>query len=199
MSTVQTTPMTAEEFWSWASRPENQDKLYELDRGEVVATPPPGWLHGALCGWIAHLLWSYVLRRGAGMVTTNDAGLLVGRDPDTVRGPDVMLFSVSRRLEELGQKFSEELPQLIVEVLSPNDRWSRLSPRIRQYEARGVPLIGVVDPEERAITVHRPGELPQVVDEQHELVGNGVLPDFSLPASSLFHLPGSSPVGEASA
>ena len=190
MATVQTTRMTAEEFWEWASRLENRDRLYELDRGEVVDVPPPTPKHGALCRWTSHLLWNYVLRRGAGRVTSNDTGLLVGRQPDTVRGPDVMLFAESTHLDELTRKFEESLPQLIVEILSPNDRWSRISLRLSQYQARGVPLVWIVDPEERTVTVHRAGELPRVADEQTELDGNGVLPDFSLKVADLFTLPG---------
>ena len=38
--------MTAEEFWEWANRPENEDRLWELERGEVIEMPPPGTVHG---------------------------------------------------------------------------------------------------------------------------------------------------------
>jgi Uma2 family endonuclease len=190
MTTAQTASMTAEEFWEWASRRENGDQLYELDRGEVVEVPPPGPAHGTLCSWISHLLWSYVSRRGAGLVMSNDTGLLLSRQPDTVRGPGVMLFAESRPLRKIGNRYEESIPQLVVEVLSPNDRWARLSVRISQYLKRGVPLVWVVDPEERVVTVHCRDELPRVFDEQTELTGNGVLPDFALKVSTLFALPG---------
>ena len=47
-----------------------------------------------------------------------------------------------------------------------------------QYLGRGIPLVWVVDSEVRTVTVHRPNELPQVIEEPHELMGNGVLADF---------------------
>src|SRR5262245_24691409 len=109
MATVGTKRMTAEEFFDWLQRPENQHRLFELEAGEVVEMPPPGELHGILCGWIAHLLWRYVLQRGQGSVSSNDTGLLVKRDPDTVRGPDLMLFEESRRLDDLNRRFVERL------------------------------------------------------------------------------------------
>jgi len=122
MTTVASELLTAEQFWEWASRSENQDKLYELESGKVVEMPPPGELHGILCGWITHLLWSYVVQRGRGYVCSNDTGLLVQRNPDSVRGPDVMLFDDSRPLEEMSRQFTERIPRLVVEVLSPSDQ-----------------------------------------------------------------------------
>src|SRR5687768_9361360 len=41
MATVSTT-LTVEEFYEWASRPENAHRWFELERGEPVELPPPG-------------------------------------------------------------------------------------------------------------------------------------------------------------
>jgi len=182
--------MTAEEFWEWASRPENQDRHFELEGGSPVEMPPPGEIHGLLCGWIAHLLWEYVLRRGAGGVTANDTGLLVEEDPDTVRGPDVMLFGESRPLTQLSPRFSTRVPLLVVEVLSPNDQANKVARRVGQYLRRGVPLVWVVDFEDRTVAVYRPGEIQMVLDDTEELTGEGVLPDFQHRVADLFALPG---------
>jgi Uma2 family endonuclease len=198
MSTAQKTLMTAEEFFAWASRPENRDKHFELVRGEVKSMPPPGERHGWLCVWIGYLLTTYALRHG-GNVIGNDAGLVVEEKPDTVRGPDLMLFSETRSMEQLNPGFSRKIPQLIVEVLSPSDRAGRVQVRIEQYLARGVSLVWLVDPEDRTVTVYRPGELTQLVEEEDELTGNGVLPDFSLKVADLFRLPGSAPANESPA
>jgi Uma2 family endonuclease len=190
MATAATRPMTAEEFWEWANRPGNEDRLYELDEGEVVEVPPPGELHGVLCGWIAHLLWAYVLRRGAGSVTSNDTGLLVRQGPDTVRGPDLMVFGESLSVDQLSRKFTTRIPRLVVEVLSPNDRTNEVAHRVSQYLLRGVPLVWTVDPEARTVAVYRPQEIHQVLDDTEKLTGDGVLPDFRMGVAELFTLPG---------
>lgn len=65
MSTVQSSVMTADEFWEWSSRPENRDRYYELDRGEVVEMPSPGERHGVLCMWIEYRLMHYVIHAAA--------------------------------------------------------------------------------------------------------------------------------------
>lgn len=190
MATVTTGTMTAEEFFEWANRPENQAKLYELDEGVVVEMPPPSKLHAVICLLIGRILGNFLFQRGHGHACSNDSGLLVRRDPDTVRGPDLMLFDEQQRLDDLSRKYAEELPKLVVEVLSPNDRTGKVMRRISQYLQRGVPLVWLVDPEVRSVTVYRPGKEHYVVEETDELTGEDVLSDFRCPVAQLFALPG---------
>ncbi len=189
MATVETKRLTAEEFWEWVNRPENQDKLFELDRGEVVEVPRPAEFHGVLCAWIAHLLWRFVLQRGRGFVCSNDTGLLVERDPDTLRGPDLMFIDEPLGLDQLSRKFTQRIPQLVVEVMSPNDRPTQLNRRIGQYLKRGVGLVWLVDADVRSVTVYRRDRYPQVLDDSEELSGEDVLPNLRLAVSELFILP----------
>lgn len=190
MSAVSTALMTAEEFFEWANRPENAGTRYELEDGRVIELPSPGYRHGLLCSWIAHLLWNFAIARGRGRVASNDTGLVVRRNPDTTRGADVMFFDSSPPLDEVTAGYPAELPVLVVEVRSPSDRDNRILRRVEQYHRRGVPLVWLVDPEEHVITVYTPNEFPRVHDETDELTGNGVLPDFRCRVADLFTLPG---------
>lgn len=189
MATVETKRMTAEEFWEWSHRPENQDKLLELDRGEVVEVTRPAEFHGVLCAWIAHLLWGYALKRGRGCVCSNDTGLLVERDPDTLRGPDLMFIDEPLSLDQLSRKFTERIPKLVIEVMSPHDRMTRINRRIGQYLERGIGLVWLVDAEVRSITAYRRDRYPLVLDDTDELTGEDVLPDLRFRVSELFTLP----------
>ena len=66
-------------------------------------------------------------------------------DSDTVRIPDVSVWARNVPVEPV---FSN--PQLIVvEVLSPEDRQSRMQTRIEDFRRFGVPHIWVVDPAQR--------------------------------------------------
>jgi Uma2 family endonuclease len=187
MATVQTGLMTADEFWDWCCRPENAGKRAELVRGEIVEMPSPGFAHGLLCSWIAHLLWLYVGRRGIGGVTSNDTGLVVAATtPATVRGPDVMLFGECDDLRKATRRHARDVPELIVEVLSPHDSWTDMLRRVQQYHALGVALVWVVDGDARTVTVCRPKEYQQLLEETEELTGNGVLADFHLPVAQIF-------------
>ena len=197
MATVSTPKMTAEEFFAWANRPENADRRFELVNGEVEEMPPPKKGHGLLNWLIIRLLTDYVTRRGSGFLLTNDTGIVVERDPDTLRGADVMLFLRQPRPEDLQPRYVEDVPDLIVEVLSENDRPSQITRRVGQYLRHGVPLVWVIDPDDHTLTAYQLGEIPQVFDEQDQLTGNGVLPDFSCRVADLFTLPGQSPPAAA--
>src|SRR5437899_9213088 len=105
-STIATPPklMTAEEFYDWANRPENENKWFELVRGEVIELPPPTLPHGVVAGNAVWILNGYVRQRRKGYVASNDSGVILERDPDTVRGPDVALYEGARSFDELPRK-----------------------------------------------------------------------------------------------
>jgi Uma2 family endonuclease len=190
MATAKTKLLTVEEFYEWANRPENEDKRCELDEGKVIEMPPPSEFHGVLCAFIVHLLWKYVIERGKGYVCSNDTGLLIKRRPATVRGPDIMLFDENRPWHKLSRKFAERIPKLVVEVLSPSDQMAKVNRPISQFLKRGIPLVWLVDPDTRTVTVYRPGGDLQVVQESEELTGEDVLPKLRYTVAELFALPG---------
>jgi Uma2 family endonuclease len=193
MTTATTSGKSVEEFVAWASRPENSDRQWELDEGEVIEVPPPRRTHGYYCWLVIAILTDYVNRRGSGHLLTNDAGIVVSRGPDTLRGADVMMFLRPAVASDFDAPYVEDVPDLIVEVVSPSDTSKRINRRINQYMTRGVRLVWVIDPDERTVTVCRPNEFPKVLDETDDLSGNGVLPDFSCPVRNLFVLPGPQP------
>lgn len=61
--------------------------------------------------------------------------------------------------------------------------------RITEYLRRGVPLVWLIDPEGRDVTVYRSGRDPQVVEEDQELSGEDVLPDLRCRVSEFFKMP----------
>lgn len=193
MSTV-TSPatklMTADEFFDFVHRPENDDRFFELERGVVIEMPPPGELHGVVCGNAGWILGTFVRQRGRGYVCTNDTGVVLETDPDTVRGIDVTLYDELRKYDELTPKYAKHLPKLAVEVLSPDDRPGKMMRRVAQFLRQGIPLVWVFDPEACDVTIHRPGKEPYVLGKDDELTGDEVLPDFRCRVADFFKLPG---------
>jgi Uma2 family endonuclease len=182
--------MTADEFYDWVLRPENQDRHFELVRGEVVEMSRPGELHGVVCANVTALLHQYMRQRRRGRVLSNDPGVILEKDPDTVRGPDVAFFDDVRPYDQFNPKWSEGMPVLAVEVLSPNDRIGKVTRRINDFLRAGTRLVWLIDPDARDVTVYRPGQNPQVFEANQELTGEDVLPDFRCPVAEFFFVTG---------
>ena len=181
--------LTAEEFADFVDQPENSDRWFELVRGEVIELPPPMKIHGVVCMNTGSQLHAYTRTRRMGYVTCNDSGVILERDPDTVRGPDVALYEDAQKWSELHPKYGEVPPRLAVEVLSPNDKQGQVMKKIEDYLNNGVEIVWLVDPESRNVTVFRPKQQPTVVDEGKDLTGYDILPDLKVPVAALFWMP----------
>ncbi len=190
MATAETKLLTAEEFHDWASQPANRDKRFELVRGEIVEMSRPGKLHGMVCGNNVWLLGNYVRQRKKGYVCSNDTGIVIERQPDTVRGPDVMLFDDAETVDQVDRKFARTPPLLAVEVLSPNDTMGQMLKRVREQLRFGTNMVWVIDPDARIVMVYRAGLEEVVLEENEELTGFDVLPGFSCRMAELFAMPG---------
>ena len=144
--------VTAEEFMQIAH---DNDGLVELVRGEVIEMSRAGKIHGLLCSRITFFLMSWSNPDDLGWVMSNDVGVLTERDPDSVRGPDV-LFIRKSRMQTLqdDHNWITIPPDLCVEVLSPNDRWADVVAKINEYFQLGVPEVWVLDPEKHEVQVH---------------------------------------------
>jgi Uma2 family endonuclease len=182
--------MTADEFWEFVHRRENEDRNFELIRGEVVEVSRPTKPHGAVTALVAFELQLYVRSIRKGYVVSNDSGIVIAEDPDSVLGPDVAYFTDANKLEDLHPKWGDVPPVLAVEVSSPNDRPGRMNAKIQEYLTNGVKVVWQVDYEERNVTVYRPGKNLQVIKEDGELTGGDDLPGLSIKVADIFKLPG---------
>jgi len=190
MATVQTKQLTAEEFYEWANRPENRGRICELERGRIVERSRPGKLHGLICAKVVRILGNYTASRKKGYVCSNDTGVIVERGPDTVRGPDIQVFDDAQRIEEVEEKYGETPPLIAVEVLSPNDTHGKVVRRVKEQIRFGTKLVWILDPDAKNVVVHYPDGTDRNVEENEELTGNDVLPEFRCRVGDFFALPG---------
>jgi Uma2 family endonuclease len=190
MASVLTKPMTAEEFYDFVNEPRNRDRHFELEAGEVVKVSRPGEKHGAVCPNVVGLLWQYTRQKKKGYACSNDTGLVLERDPDTVRGPDISLYLEARKFKDLEVKWPKRLPKLIVEVLSPNDRRGKMFKRIAKFLKKGVAMAWLLDPEEETLTIFMPNREPIVLERDEQVAGVKLLPDFRCKVSDFFAMPG---------
>ena len=105
-----------------------------------------------------------------------------------MRGPDVALYLESKRYGELEAKYSAQMPNLTVDVQSPNDKHSKMLRRVNKFLQKGVAMAWLLDPEEQTVTVYLPNQTPIVLEGDEEVTGFGVLPDFSCRAAEFFEM-----------
>jgi Uma2 family endonuclease len=181
--------MTADEFLAFVSRPENEDRWFELVRGEVVAVPLPGGpRYGFVYAALGYCLHEYARGTGRHVVQSNRTGVILARDPDTVRGPDVALYDADDSEWE-SDGWNERPPRLAVEVrfFSTPDGFHEL--KVADYTASGVPLVWLIDPDAHTLTVHRPRHAPMVLTSEQEVTGGDALPGPAFRVDDLFRLP----------
>ena len=165
----------------------DSDVPSELIRGEVVEMPRPGVRHGVICSNVQDPIKAWARAGGRGLVATNDTGVLTERDPDSVRGPDVLFVGRQRWPHERAPDgFLEVAPDLAVEVLSPYDVWKNLLVKVSEYFDAGVREIWVVDPELKTVQVFRPDAPPRTLRTSDVLESKDVLPGFSCSVAEVF-------------
>lgn len=151
----------------------------ELVKGVVQETVSAGGEHGEVAAGMTGELRSHVRPRRLGRVATSDVGVRLERDPDTVREPDVAYFSAETLpLDVKVRGFYKVVPDLVVEVVSPNDSPQYVADRVAMWLSHGVRLVWVVYPLARTVAAHQ-SEGPAVIyTEDDELHGGSVLPEF---------------------
>jgi Uma2 family endonuclease len=167
--------MTAEEV----ERISIPGKVTELIRGRLIVREPPGTHHGAIAANLTYYLADFVRRHGSGAIFAQDTGFKIASDPDTVRAPDVA-FVARERVGAIGERgYAELAPDLLAEVLSPDDRPAEVLAKVADWLAAGTRLVWVVDPQRRAARVYRQDGSLSVIGTDDSLEGEDVLPGFT--------------------
>jgi Uma2 family endonuclease len=122
-----------------------------------------------------------------GAVLCGEAGVRLRHNPDTTVGVDVVYVSAEVYVRQTDETtLIDGVPVLAVEILSPNDTVDEINEKIDGYLTAGVPLVWVIDPHRRTVTVYRPGAEPELVNVRQELAAEPHLPGFRVPVARLF-------------
>ena len=161
----------------------------ELIRGEFYETVSAGVEHGQIVIKLGFLMGSAVIPNRLGRLIGSDAGVILERDPDTVREPDIAFISAERMpLDERVTGYSEIIPDIVVEIKSPSDSVAEVHDKARMWHNCGVPLVWAAYPETRTIDVHRADGSITTLYEDDILDGGEILPGFSVLVRDIFDL-----------
>lgn len=172
---------TAEELLRMPS-----DARFELVRGELIPMSPTGAMHGIYSQRLGAYGGAYISEHGLGDDVAAGTGFLLARDPDEVLAPDWAFVAKDRVPKPLPPGYLPLAPDIVLETRSPGDTRREVALRIERWLNAGVRLAWDLDPERRALTVHRAGAAPVRLSPDDTLSGGDVLPGFTLPMKRIF-------------
>lgn len=122
-----------------------------------------------------------------GEVLCGEAGCRLGRNPDTTVGTDVVYVAANLVHQESDDTtLIDGVPTLIIEILSPSDVFEDIKEKIDLYQNFRVPLIWVIDPHDRTVTIYRLDREPELVNVRQELTAEPFLPGFRVAVAEIF-------------
>ena len=173
-----------------------QEGAFEIYDGEIVPLMPPVTIHGWVIRLLFRLMDTFCTTHGLGEVFT-EMPFILDEKPNWVKGsrvPDVLFFSAARWSDYLASMpdWSEKpfllVPDLVVEVVSANDRYTDVQKKVDYYLKDGIRMIWVIDPARQSASVYQDHHFV-ALGENDTLSGGDVLPNFSVKVGDLFVLP----------
>jgi len=122
-----------------------------------------------------------------GQILGGEAGVILAHDPDTTVGIDVTYIGAEVTVRQTEDStLVDGVPTLVVEILSPSDTIEDVNEKIDAYLAARVPLIWIIDPYRRTVTVYQPDCKPKLFNVGDELTAEPYLPGFRIPVARFF-------------
>ncbi len=157
----------------------------ELIDGRIVLMSPTGGTHGKLESRLGYFLGRFLDDGGEGTVFTGEVGIYIRRNPDRIRAADVAFISKDR-LPVVPSRYLDVAPELIVEILSPGDRWQDVRQKLEDYFSIGVDQVWIVEPENRTVLAYTSPTTLEKFGPGDTVPGFGPLNGFTLSVAALF-------------
>lgn len=180
-----TSIVTAEELFRFPA----DGFRYELVKGSLQVMSPAGGRHGRIAIQIAWLLKNHVHKNQSGIVFAAETGFRISRDPDTVLAPDVAYVQRSR-YEELEETTSylPIAPDLVIEVLSPSDRFAAVESKAFAWLDSNSQLVLLVDPENESIHAYRSRKRIEIFEAHETIDCSDAVAEWTLSVADVFKL-----------
>ncbi len=175
---------TIEEFETFIALPDNEDRLFELIDGEIVEKVPTE-RHSIVTGNTYAALREHVKPRNLGRVVF-EVRYRVPGDDHNARLPDVSFTRRERLKPVVDEGVVSQIPDLCVEVQSPNDTARKMRDKAAYYLENGAQLVWLIYPKKRMVEVLYPDGEFDILSGNDTLTGGDLLPDFSILVSKLF-------------
>jgi len=173
-------PMTDAEFLRFCAA--NEPLRIERDANGEIVVMTPTWTEGAgreSDAGIELAIWAR--QDGRGRYYGPSAAFTL---PDgSLRGAGAHWVSWARwnaLTRERQKGFARICPDFLIEVRSETDRLRPLQDKMKMWIVNGAELVWLIDPQERAVTIYRPGQEPEHLVDPTSVQGDGPVAGFEL-------------------
>lgn len=172
--------LTDEQFYQLCQN--NRELNFERNpKGELIIMPPVGGESGNRESELNTDLgiWNRQTRLGYTFSSSTVFKLPNGAD----RSPDAAWIRRERweaLTPEQRRKFPPIAPDFVIELRSETDNLSTLQEKMQEYLDAGVRLGWLINPQQQQVEIYRLGQEVEVRNLPTELLGEDVLPGFSL-------------------
>jgi len=175
------TPMSDEELMRF-SRVNRPFRMEREPNGEILVMRPTGNKTSFINLRILQALGIWADNDGRGIVFATDTGFRL--PSGAVRAPDASWMSHQRwnaMTESEQEGFGHLCPEFVIELASPSDRIKDLERKmVEDWLAGGAELAWMFEPKTRRVTVSRPGQEPEVLEDPSSVQGTGCVAGFEL-------------------
>lgn len=169
----------------------DQGQGYELVNGELRERKMSFW--STFIGRrISTPLANYVEPLGLGWVNAEGTSYRCFPDDENrVRRADVTFHRLDRLTPDQARADGHiaVVPDLVVEVVSPNDLAYEVNEKRTEWLEAGAQLVWVVYPDRQEVYAHWPDGTATLFRRTDTLTAEPVLPEFRVPVADLFRLP----------
>ena len=166
---------------------QNSRWQHELIHGVLYRMPPTGDEHGYVTGNFFGWLFQHVKTNQLGELFAAETGYVVQTNPDSVIAPDCSYIAKDRwSTSQITGKYLRTAPDLVAEIVSPNDRPREVQEKVERWLQFGVQAVVVIDPKSQTVTVHQSLDQKTIYGLDNTIDLNFVVPGFSLPMRQLF-------------
>lgn len=171
-----------------------EEQPFELINGELVTLAPTKKSHNKISKRIYDQILFYLVENDIGEVFFETTFILedVTNWVAGSRVPDISFYEKSRyEVHEEQNPDTEQkpfilVPDLVVEVVSPTDKYSEINVKVDTYLTDGVKLIWIVDPQRKTIAAYEDSDSPKTYRLEDTLTGGSVLKGFEVPIIDIF-------------
>ncbi len=183
--------LSAQDFAEFKYSLPEAGRWHELHDGQTVMLSAPDEVHGTIVLNLSRALaeWFKSQPRQTRGYACYDLGLHVHSEPDTVYVPAMSIFREGQPFGQFDNVIATEIPRIVVDVASSNDRRREMGLRSSAYMHHGVECVWIPDPFKKEIQVIRSGRYTLALGKWQTLDVGELLPGFTISVEKVFAEP----------